>query len=701
MKKIFLFIFVSVLCIFSCKMYAQVPAGVTPATGIPVLVPETFGPLTSGTRYCQLTRGGSSGSHSVNSCGAHHLPPEQMNIPGQPTSHSHTILNSGSNDTRACKSFGNSQIGWTPYNPPMYLNTYPAAIQDWNDSIDGELYVMKLGDEFSAVNGNHGSIYSSVADYFFSPTNEENVLLVYFAFVAQAPGHNVNQNPYFKIEVTDANGNYITTDPMHSTFMVNPPTTDNSGVATGAANSCAHDLGTRQNGCPGSSNTNPAIVWCDWMPIAFDLRNHVGSTIRLRIMVADCSPEYHYAYAYFTGRGIKGELDIQACGDDNVSISVPWGFKSYRWYINDTYVSDYDDMRTISRERNTSETEFSCEMVAYTDAPFVFNATVNYYELDPHFTYEQLFDDCSYKVQFTDSSTVSKINNGGNEVQEVQFVEWDFGDGSPVSHEINPLHVYDGPGPYTVKLTLFDNDNICDSTIVYEILLDTSAVATHYSADTIKTCEENLPYIYAPAILPEDEHPAWSTPGNYELTYPEASDNGCDSVARIRFDVETPIVTISSDIDYCDNFYTILNSNANTDDATYLWSNGETTPDIEVSAPGTYELTITDVSGCTAESFFVVPACKPYIVLPNAISPSDANGLNDCLSLTQGALVEKIEFYLFDRTGRQVFYTTEKGFQWCGKVNGKIYPNAIYQYILIVTDYNGIETMHKGHITTL
>lgn len=703
MKKTLLFSFVCLTSILFCNLFAQVPAGVTPYNGIPIIVPSSFNALRD-SGYCQLTRGGSSGTHVVNNCGAHHLPPQQQVITGNPTSYSHSIITSGANDTRACKSIGNSTNGWTPFNPPLYLNTFP-QIQDWVDSIDGHLYVMKLGDEFSDQTGGAGNIYSAVADYYFKPTPEENVLIVYFAFVSQAPSHEANQNPYFKIEVTDIGGAYVTTNPMHSTFMVNPPKTNTSGIITGAVNTCAHELldasgNNRQNCCTQSST---AIVWSDWMPIAFDLRNYDDpqTIIRLRVMVADCSPEFHYAYAYFTGRGVKGELDIQACGDDDIKISVPWGFKTYRWYINDVYNSDYDDMRSLSRDRNTSETEFRCEMVAYTNAPFVFNATVNYYELDPQFTYEQIIEDCSYKVQFIDSSTVSKINNGGNENQDVQFVEWDFGDGSPVSHELNPIHVYAGPGPYIVTHTLFDNDSICDSVIVREIMLDPAAVETHYSADTVKTCEENLPYIYAPAILPEEEHPAWSTPGNYELTYPNASDNGCDSIARIRFDVETPFVTLNSDIDYCDNFYTIIESSVNTDDVQYLWSNGETTPDIEVSTPGTYELTITDVSGCTAESFLTIPACKPYIVLPNAISPSDANGLNDCLTLTQGALIEKIEFYLFDRSGHQVFYTTEKGFQWCGQVNGKIYPNAIYQYILIVTDYNGIETMQKGHITTL
>lgn len=36
---------------------------------------------------------------------------------------------------------------------------------------------------------------------------------------------------------------------------------------------------------------------------------------------------------------------------------------------------------------------------------------------------------------------------------------WDFGDGSPISHEMSPVHVYTKAGRYRVKLTLADKQN--------------------------------------------------------------------------------------------------------------------------------------------------------------------------------------------------------------------------------------------------
>jgi hypothetical protein len=36
---------------------------------------------------------------------------------------------------------------------------------------------------------------------------------------------------------------------------------------------------------------------------------------------------------------------------------------------------------------------------------------------------------------------------------------WDFGDGSAVSHEQNPMHTYFTPGTYTARVTLEDPEN--------------------------------------------------------------------------------------------------------------------------------------------------------------------------------------------------------------------------------------------------
>ena len=66
-------------------------------------------------------------------------------------------------------------------------------------------------------------------------------------------------------------------------------------------------------------------------------------------------------------------------------------------------------------------------------------------------------DTCfGYKTQFKDLSknTGSGINNNR---------KWDFGDGSPISTDLNPTHLYNQPGIYKVILTVTNSNNVSAS----------------------------------------------------------------------------------------------------------------------------------------------------------------------------------------------------------------------------------------------
>ena len=54
--------------------------------------------------------------------------------------------------------------------------------------------------------------------------------------------------------------------------------------------------------------------------------------------------------------------------------------------------------------------------------------------------------DAPLEVRFTD------LSKSG--VYQFESWVWDFGDGSPVSYEQNPVHVYEETGVYTVTLTV-------------------------------------------------------------------------------------------------------------------------------------------------------------------------------------------------------------------------------------------------------
>lgn len=71
------------------------------------------------------------------------------------------------------------------------------------------------------------------------------------------------------------------------------------------------------------------------------------------------------------------------------------------------------------------------------------------------------------EVKFTDSSVKNSKTNS-----EIDYWQWNFGDGSSLDYKQNPTHTFKEPGEYTVKLTVQDKDNSQDSTEMKITVLD-------------------------------------------------------------------------------------------------------------------------------------------------------------------------------------------------------------------------------------
>ena len=82
--------------------------------------------------------------------------------------------------------------------------------------------------------------------------------------------------------------------------------------------------------------------------------------------------------------------------------------------------------------------------------------------------------------------------------------------------------------------------------------------------------------------------------------YAEAVNNGCTNGNRIAVDIiiyDPPIVT-DEELILCESGSLILD--AAIPDMTYLWSTGETTKTIQVTAPGIYNVTVTNSANCSS-----------------------------------------------------------------------------------------------------
>lgn len=113
------------------------------------------------------------------------------------------------------------------------------------------------------------------------------------------------------------------------------------------------------------------------------------------------------------------------------------------------------------------------------------------------------------------------------------------------------------------------------------------------------------------------------------------------------------------------------------------------------------------VAGCYAISTFdangnesplsmmvCVDSCNFYEI-PNVFTPN-GDGFNDWLVAKTSALIEKVEFRLFNKGGVMVFSTEEPKLNWDGTYKGRVVPTGVYYYDCEVFErrISGLEQFH-------
>ena len=144
----------------------------------------------------------------------------------------------------------------------------------------------------------------------------------------------------------------------------------------------------------------------------------------------------------------------------------------------------------------------------------------------------------------------------------------------------------------------------CDSAAVFiQLTVDTSGNETLYTLSTQVFEIDNPVYLWSTGATTESI--VVTETGTYDVTV--TGDNDCTAEASIEVDIVAvdPCagfgVQVGPLIDSLTNETTLSAFAAGgTGPLTYLWSTGETTPDISPGADGTYSVTLTDANGCTA-----------------------------------------------------------------------------------------------------
>jgi len=135
----------------------------------------------------------------------------------------------------------------------------------------------------------------------------------------------------------------------------------------------------------------------------------------------------------------------------------------------------------------------------------------------------------------------------------------------------------------------------------------------------------------------------------------------------------------------------------------YNWNiNGtalDSTENINLINTSRFDVTVTDVNGCTHIGFKNIDVIRPFWELPNAFTP-DGDMVNDNFALLAVGDMTIQSFEIWNRWGTKVFSGTDSA-GWNGNYNDKPAPMDVYIYHIVLERPSGLIEERKGDVTLI
>ncbi len=179
-----------------------------------------------------------------------------------------------------------------------------------NDPCGGFPRVDPLGGPFSVRLGNNDvNAQAEQLRQTFMVSASNSSFTYRYAVVFEDPGHNSNDQPFFRAILRDQDENIITC----SDFIVS-----SAGNLPGFFN----------------STTCSGVIYKPWSTVNVDLTNYIGQNVTAEFTTGDCSQGAHYGYAYIDANcapSLLQALPDTICIGESVVLTVPPGYQSYTW----------------------------------------------------------------------------------------------------------------------------------------------------------------------------------------------------------------------------------------------------------------------------------------------------------------------------------------------------------------------------------
>ncbi len=206
----------------------------------------------------------------------------------------------------------------------------------------------------------------------------------------------------------------------------------------------------------------------------------------------------------------------------------------------------------------------------------------------------------------------------------------------------------------------------------------------------------------------KDEVRAWpeySTEYRILMPYPA----GCIIDTAIRVTVNKVNADAGPDRELADGATTLLGGPLTSKgiNFTYTWvpnryinSDRITNPEATPPYDYTYYLQVEDTSGCIAIDTVVVRVGCNDVNLPNAFVP-EGNKFQNRFGLANSQIVKLVFFRVYDRWGKEVFYTDDPTKEWDGTINGDYAPMGVYVWTVDGFCVSGKRLKKSGNVTVI
>jgi len=189
--------------------------------------------------------------------------------------------------TIVTNAFGLDPMGNFPVIPPVGGGTYAARLGGQTPNYQGEILEQNI------------TVSPSSTQFSYQ-----------YAVVLNSGGHPDYQQPYFKIEVLDPQGQPIS--PCTQLYVAAGTNSANDGFF--------------------ASPSDPMTYYKPWTTVNFDLTAYIAQNVTIRFTVAGCTQSGHYGYAYIDCSCSQLAASVHFCpGNTNLFLTAPTGYSGYQW----------------------------------------------------------------------------------------------------------------------------------------------------------------------------------------------------------------------------------------------------------------------------------------------------------------------------------------------------------------------------------